>query len=381
MPLINLMNNPIYLQYINIIIGKSLISIWILITLIFLKLEMKLEITAHISLIFAVSQIFSQFDGGIPAYIMSSDITEKEIKKNDLLTLTKEYCIYTIPIIALLCVLSLYIKKIHTQDIISCAFIGYSMSIYNLETTYFIKHKNIKKMVIMTVTICLFYMVFFAISKEIDNNLLLPIFFGISLLVYPLLRKRETPTSYIDRTHTLKLQISQIASSIIINKEYMLSGVLNVSTAASLGITGRIMYIPLQITNVLISNAWSKLNKDNKLNYNKFTLTKNKIIGITFATTLLSSSIAFFLTDNLYLILILFIFNIANAYSGICSAYSSVNPESIPKLNYYLYTLIILFISSYLSYYFGLWEFSIISTIIYFIILATWIKRKIKWVK
>ncbi|EHK7542315.1 hypothetical protein ICR46_002603 [Vibrio cholerae] len=193
--------------------------------------------------------------------------------------------------------------------------------------------------------------------------------------------KDLTDENYSLNEDSFRLQISQITSSIILNKDYILLSLFSLtSQAVAFAMIARIMLIPIQLNSVFISRIWVDI-ANNGIFLSKFRIDLRNII---ITTAVLGGGVSmicvyFYGVKYLPLILILLCFIICNACSGVSSAYCTVDRLAIPKVSWYINSTIMVIICSVIIYYINIWELSLIISCVYFIFLSKRSLRDISW--
>lgn len=370
-------------QYLNIAICRSFIPLNFIIILIFFRRTQTADDVSVISFIIALSQILAQIDGGASSYLLSQKRNGHDGMIYAAINHFSKTGLIALGIIFLMAELVIFFFKPEYTSFIAVAFIlSISTILFNINLSVLAKEnlfsKSIKILFILMTIQAIIFSAYIAIDTK---NFIYPLLLLALNLCLPLIFTRRIVFHKVTEVHAQKLQISQIASSIVINKEYLLLHFFGLAKEASqFSIVGRLMYISIQITSIYISRVWINLSEEGQFSKEKYKahlLTAVKISLV--CSTLLSIVIALRERDVIWLTIALFIYSLTNAISGLSSAFASMQHKAIPNKIWFFANISALYLISFYFYTNHIWLGSVIISCIYFLVLSYFNFKKIKW--
>lgn len=340
---------------------------------------------SSVSFVIAAAQIISQIDGGAPSFIMSTvRCGDMRMLRNGLNYYFQSGLLWKTLILAVALFVNYLLREKYLESIFIIYMLAISYSAFNVASTVLIKEGFWIGLFIYELFIILMSLpiVYTGRLVEMDAQLLvgflfsIPIIFG--LIPYYFFAKYEE--CKVSKKHAGLLQYSQISSSVISNKEYILLHAFSMHNESAIySLIGRLMFLPMQVTSVYISRLWLSLDGGKGIRKDK--LAKH-LCSAAVVTAILSIPIVIYLkyksADGILLSL-LFVLNIANSISGVMSAYSSTKQSFIPSVIWFSSATLFLFAICMLLYLLFDWRLSIVLTSFYFIILSFYLRRKIKF--
>jgi hypothetical protein len=359
-------------DYVYIGICRSFLPFSTLCLILFLTEHTSSANISTVSFVFAIAQILSQLDGGAPSYVMSSP------RYGDWRMLhsgINHYAITGFKWLTLLATTAVMINIIfnYTEKnlIFTAYFLAISISLYNVAISTLIKERLWSLMTVYITLVGFFQtsLLMYIHFSEASYSPLFIVLYGFPLMLVTLtfyIYKSNVKVPVV-RDHADKLQISQLASSLVVNKEYILLHIFSMHQEAALfSVVGRFISIPMQITSIYIAKIWANLDK-------KVKTSKEHLLKSAFTSMIISASLTFPVAIYVaiahkepILLILLTLLNVANAVSGVASSFSSVNPHSIPSVVWFFISILILFVLSGFLYYNGSWRLSIAVTAAYF---------------
>ena len=335
------------------------------------------------SFIFAASQLISQVDGGAPSYIMSINPNpEVNLLRLGMFRYFKSGFIWISMVAGLALPINIFFNLFEWKSLVAIYVLAIALSVYNVATSAFIKNKKWVRGLILVLAVAsiqlaanfTFYTLFY---PEIQW---LIVVYGLVIIIGILPYIGGGESGVIEFGHANKLQYSQVASALVVNKEYLLLYFTSQHIDAALySVFGRLMYVPMQIIGLYISRLWAGL--DNEKSNNKGLMRKEfKSVGLLTVFLVIPFSISaiwFGVTPILVISQLFLVF--ANASSGVVSAFSSLNPKSIPSMKWFFMGIGGLYMVSFLLYFVGAWYFSIIATAIFLGVYSLKMYRSIGW--
>lgn len=227
--------------------------------------------------------------------------------------------------------------------------------------------------------------VFLLLFGELINQYWFMLFYILSfscpILFILILKLRKNPLLIGKEKILARLQVSQITSSLILNKDHLLISLFSFVEFGSIYATqSRFMLVPIQIMSVFISKLWVDIAHSNMCldTYKKYLKTV-LWTSITFSLLFSIACAAFFQNYDKWLLVVLFFYVIANSFSGLTSAYATVARYAIPTSMWLIFSMSIVYVVSCVFYYFKYCYFSVFITILYFILLGFKNIKDIKW--
>lgn len=355
-----------YRHLIGIAACRAFIPISTLLFIYFLAKNNDETLVSFASFIFATSQLVSQIDGGAPAYLMSKDNgREYNLFRLGIFYYLKTGFIWITICITGLIVINSILNFIDWRALVLIYMLATSLSIYNVAASVFTKKNDwmgAARFVLVTSIMQLCAIIIVAQLIKIDVHWLIVVY-SLILLACTVPYVFRGQSGHVESAHANKLQYSQIASSLIINKEYLLLFAASQHADAALySLVGRVMYIPMQATGLYLSRLWANLTESTLCKRELIMLELKRTCLFTFALTIPIALYQIWKGVPSLLVLALLILNIANTSSGVLSAFSSVTPKSIPEVTWFLGGVGGLYLFSVCFYWVGWWYMSVIAT-------------------
>ena len=180
-----------------------------------------------------------------------------------------------------------------------------------------------------------------------------------------------SPAKHDSKLYTMRLQVSQICSSIISNKEYILLYFFLVGgVAGEFSTLARFFQIPSQILTLLISKMWVDIANNGVCEEDYYRHRKTVILfSITMCGGAVFVGFLFFGITSLVYLLPLYGQVVMNSYSAVTSSYANVS-GNIPPVEWYAIAVLCTFFLSSLCYVLGVWWLSILVTCVFYYLLG-----------
>lgn len=377
--------------YANVAFVRAFIPLSVLATIFSLTNTVRIE---HFSLFIALGQILATIDHGICARLIS---TPKVGSHSRVINLYRGYFKTVGTLKLLVCVfvavLSLVFGGEYLAFLVSLSYVlSELLIIYNLFSNSSISEIRYKEYYIFVILFFLSRSMFILLEDyknsffEFDN--IDAVYFLISLIVGVLfvlinisINFKPIESKKLSSQESVRLQASQVISSLIFNKEYILLSLFSLTDkAATFAIVSRLMMLPLQVNSVVISKMWSDIANIIGVKKSVFI---DQMFRLAVISSVTSSICVFYLLFTaeesiIYLLFVLFLFVLTNSFSGLSSAYATVDVDAIPTLTWYIKSTTTLFFTSILLYMFGLPELSIFASAVFFVFLG---KRNVRFVR
>ncbi len=346
------------------------------------------------SLFIALMQVLSNIDFGVNAVLLSNkrEFTFYRVINYYVLYL-KKVTFWKVFLVILSVFIYSYFFNVGNGEILHIVIFSLLCAevviFYNLASNASISESNYKliHLIISITAICevIVLLFFWGFNNDIHfynmiTTFVLSLFVGcICGLVY-ILRSEKKVTNG-DYSFSFRLQMSQLSSSLILNKDYILLYLFSMNKYAVIfAAIARVMLIPMQVNSVIISKMWVDIANSQAVRKTYLNQQKKLFFISVFLCFLPITFCLYKYGEDTYLIsILLFLFVVFNTFSGLSSAYAAVDRDAIPSATWYLIATIFVFLMSVFVYYVNAWEASLLITSAYFYILSRKNIKGVKW--
>lgn len=371
----------------NIASCRAFLPVNMLVLVFFYKIFGSDYQVSEISFALAFAQVLSQFDGGVSAYIISTPRSERSGHSFGAVKYYLRRIAGAVLSMGAILAAALWGAGYDIWGLVVVVFLlSISIVIFNCAMSVCLKDKlwsELWKIVFFSLVAEVFFLFIFL---KFSDNSVVNVFFVLGMLFFvyliPLFFIKLSSDFFVDKTHAEKLQVSQVFASLVLNKEYILLHLFGFTVAASqMALAGRCMYAVIQVVSVFVSKHWIDIADAHDLSRDRYAGAAIKITAFSFfAATPVALLLYFSEHVSALLGFALLLYVLGNSYSALASAYASVDHQAIPRASWFMCCVATLIVGSVASYFFGVWVFSILLTVLYFLVLGKYSLGRVRWI-